>query len=178
MITEQRLVDIPTTNGVHTWNNMRGGKNKIALRLDRFLFSEQILNRDVFIEAKILLGLGSDHSPIRVGIDIKKNNGKKPFRFVAFWLRNPQFLRKVEEWWTQSKVKGKGKMHTIQLKLREIKRKIKEWDKEEFGNIMEEKQKLEREMEEIEQKIILEGRDEERNNEEGRIISQLEERRK
>eukprot|EP00253_Pinus_taeda_P035907 PITA_35907 len=142
MITDQRLVDIPTTNGVHTWNNRRGGRNEIASRLDRFLLSEQILNRDVFIEAKILPGLG------------------------------------VEEWWTQSKVKGKGKMHTIQLKLKEIKGKIKKWNKEEFGNIMEEKQKLEREMEEIWQKIILEGRDEERSNEEGRIISQFEERRK
>eukprot|EP00253_Pinus_taeda_P005568 PITA_05568 len=69
-------------------------------------------------------------------------------------------------------------MHTIRLKLKEIKGKIKKWNKEEFGNIMEEKQKLEKEMEEIQQKIILEGRDEERSNEEGRIISQLEERRK
>jgi len=43
---------------------------------------------------------------------------------------------------------------------------------------MEEKQKLEKEMEEIQQKISLEGRDEERSREEGSIISQLEERRK
>jgi len=84
----------------------------------------------------------------------------------------------MEEWWTQSRVKGKGKIHTIQLKLKEIKGKIKKWNKEEFGNIMEEKQKLEKEMEDIQQRIILEGRDEERSKEEGRIINQLEERRK
>lgn len=89
MIIEQRLVDIPTTNGVHTWNNRRGGRNQIASRLDRFLLSEQILNRDVFIEAKIFPALGLDHWSIRLEIDIKKNNGKKPFRFEAFWLRNP-----------------------------------------------------------------------------------------
>eukprot|EP00253_Pinus_taeda_P024980 PITA_24980 len=92
---------------------------------------------------------GSDHWPIRLEIDIKKNNGKKPFRFEAFWLRNTEFLHKVEEWWTQSRVKGKGKMHTIQLKLKEIKGKIRKWNREEFGHIMEEKQKLEREMEDI-----------------------------
>eukprot|EP00253_Pinus_taeda_P022996 PITA_22996 len=69
-------------------------------------------------------------------------------------------------------------MHTIELKLKEIKGKIKKWNKEEFGNIMEEKQKLEKEMEDIQQRIILEGRDEERSKEEGRIINQLEERRK
>eukprot|EP00253_Pinus_taeda_P028344 PITA_28344 len=150
LITEQRLVDIPTTNDVFTWNNRRGGKNQIASRLDRFLLSKQILNRDVFIETKILPGLGSDHWPIRLEIDIKK---------------------------IMSRVKGKGKMHTIQLKLKEIKGKIK-WNREEFGNIMEEKQKLEKEMENIQQEIILEGRDEEWSKEEGRIINQLEERRK
>lgn len=40
MITEQGLVDIPTTNRVYTWNNCRGGRNQIASRLDRFLVSE------------------------------------------------------------------------------------------------------------------------------------------
>eukprot|EP00253_Pinus_taeda_P002612 PITA_02612 len=51
-------------------------------------------------------------------------------------------------------------MHTIQLKLKEIKGKTRKWNKEEFGNIMEEKQKLEKEMEDIQQRIISEGRDE------------------
>eukprot|EP00253_Pinus_taeda_P009427 PITA_09427 len=143
LITDLRLVDIPTTN-----------------------------------EAKILLGLGSDHSPICLEIDIKKIKGKKPFRFEAFWLRNPDFLHKVEEWWTQSQARGQGKMHTFQLKLKEIKNRIRKSNREEFGHIMEDKQKLEKEMEDIQQQIILEGRDEERSKEEGKIICQLEDRRK
>jgi len=98
IITEQRLVDIPRINGVYTWNNRRGGRNQIACRLDQFLVSEQILNRDVFVEAKILPALGSDHWPIRLEIDIRKNPHKFPFRFEAFWLRNNQFILKVEEW--------------------------------------------------------------------------------
>lgn len=72
MITEQRLVDTPRTNGVHTWNNRRGGRNKISSRLNRFLLSEQILNRDVFIEAKIMLALGSDHWPIKLELISRK----------------------------------------------------------------------------------------------------------
>lgn len=133
------------------------------------------MNRDVFVEAKILPALGSNHWPIRLEIDIKKNSCKKPFRFEAFWLRIPQFISRIEEWWTQSTLKGKGKMHTFQLKLKELKGKIKKWNKEEFGNIMVEKQKLEGEMEMIQQKIIIEGRNEERSKEKGIIISKLEE---
>jgi len=136
------------------------------------------MNRDVFIEVKIVPSLGSDHWPIRLEIYIKKNPGKRPFRIEAFWLRDPKFMQKIEEWWSQSTVQGKGRMHTFQLKLKELKGKIKKWNKEEFGNIMEEKQKLEREMETLQQRIITEGRSEESSKEEGIIIGKLEERRK
>ena len=69
--------------------------------------------------------MGSDHWSIRMEINIKKNTLKRPFRFEAFWLRNPQFLSKIKEWWTQSTLQGKGKMHTFQLKLKELKGRIK-----------------------------------------------------
>lgn len=69
-------------------------------------------------------------------------------------------------------------MQTFQLKLKELKGKIKKCNKEEFGNIIMEKQRLEKKMEEIQQKIITEGRNEERSREEGILISQLEEQRK
>lgn len=84
----------------------------------------------------------------------------------------------MEEWWKQSTAQGRGKMHTFQLKLKELKGKIKKWNKEEFGNIMEEKQKLEGEMETLQQKIIEEGRTDESIRQEGIILGKLEERRK
>ena len=69
-------------------------------------------------------------------------------------------------------------MQTFQLKLKELREKNKKWNKEEFGNIFKEKQCLEQKMGALQQKIIAEGRSEERSREEGIVISQLEERRK
>eukprot|EP00253_Pinus_taeda_P024197 PITA_24197 len=66
----------------------------------------------------------------------------------------------------------------FQLKLKELKGRIKKWNKEEFGNIMEDKQKLEKEMESLQQKMIMEGRKEESISKEGAILGKLEERRK
>lgn len=34
LIQDLMLVDLETNNGIYTWNNKRGGKNKIASRLD------------------------------------------------------------------------------------------------------------------------------------------------
>eukprot|EP00253_Pinus_taeda_P008691 PITA_08691 len=178
LIDDLRLVDIQTINGICTWNNRRGGKNQIASRLDRFLVSESIMNKDIFVEGQILPSLGSDHWPIKLEVDIKVRHGKRPFRFESFWLRDPSFIKKLEEWWCQSTIQSKGKMCLFQLKLKELKEKIKSWNKQEFGNIMEDKQNLEKEMESIQQKMILEGRTEESISKEGSILGQLEERRK
>lgn len=123
LIREQRLIDIQTINGNHTWNNRRGGANQIASRLDIFLISEQIMMKDVFIEATILSVTGSDHSLIKMEIDLKQRPSNKPFRFKAFWLRNEGLVKKLEEWWRTRDQRGRNKMHTFKLKLKEMKDK-------------------------------------------------------
>lgn len=93
---ELHLVDIPTINGRYTWNNRRGGNRKIMSRLDRFLETKNIINRDVYYEASILPCMGSVHWPIRLEVDMKQGKTKRPFGFEAFWLRDPTFLGKLK----------------------------------------------------------------------------------
>eukprot|EP00253_Pinus_taeda_P035189 PITA_35189 len=131
--------------------------------------------KDVFIEATILPVAGSDHWPVKLEVDLKQRPPNKPFRFEAFWLRNEGLMEKLEEWWRMSDQRGKNKMHTFQLKLKEMKNKIKKWNKEEFGNIMEGKKRLEQRMEDLQHMDIIEGIKEERSKEEGKRVLQHEE---
>lgn len=66
-------------------------------------------------------------------------------------------------------------MHTLQLRHKELKRKLKTWNKEEFGNIHKDKEQLQIAMKRIQQKIIEEGRTEELMQEEGGVLIRLEE---
>ena len=34
---DNNMIDLQTNNGIHTWNNRKGGASQIACRLDRFL---------------------------------------------------------------------------------------------------------------------------------------------
>ena len=71
-------------------------------------------------------------------------NKIRPFQFEAFWLRDPEFIDKMKTWWQESKtgMEGRNKMHTFQIRLKDLKGKIKKWNGEEFGNIQKEKEKL------------------------------------
>lgn len=74
-------------------------------------------------------------------------------------------------------MEGRNKMHTFQIRLKDLKGKIKKWNREEFGNTQEEKEILQARMKRIHQKIIEGGRSADLAMEEGRVITQIEERR-
>jgi predicted Rossmann fold nucleotide-binding protein DprA/Smf involved in DNA uptake len=57
-------------------------------------------------------------------------------------------------WWKGPKDLHGMKMFQFQQRLKHVRWCIRKWNKEVFGNIFEEKRKLEQEMEEIQQKGI------------------------
>lgn len=69
-------------------------------------------------------------------------------------------------------------MFQFQQKLKCLKAQIKRWNKETFGNIFQAQQDLNKEMQELQQKIITEGHNEGTLAQEQHILNQLEERRK
>lgn len=61
MMKDTQITNVDTINGLFSWNNRRGGQNKITFRLNKFLASKKLWDKDVFVEATILPYNGSDH---------------------------------------------------------------------------------------------------------------------
>ena len=90
-------MDLETSNGVYTWNNRRGGKNKIVSRMDRYLLLENIMQGHWHIENSILPTIKSDHWLININIIFPTNKEAKPFGFKIFWLTHPKFTTKIKD---------------------------------------------------------------------------------
>ena len=83
-IFESKLIDISTVNGLHTWNNKKGGNRQISSRLDRFLMSESIPLQNIDMEAIILPIRGSDHWPVQIHFTNLDKPHNRQLRFEAF----------------------------------------------------------------------------------------------
>eukprot|EP00253_Pinus_taeda_P034780 PITA_34780 len=155
------LIDLPTANDLFTWTNRRVIPMQIASRLDRFLISDNAVHVGGEFTAHIIPFSGSDHWPIEMLWNKPGNNIKKPFRFEAFWLSHPKFKEFITSTWQNCNPIEHSKMARFQKKLKLLKGEIKRWNKNTFGNIFKEKEKILQDLNNIQQRLILEGRTEE-----------------
>ena len=79
LINHLKLVDIVNNNGTFTWSNRRSGNQHVACRLDLFLVTEELIERDLCMESLILPKVGSDHWPIALQLEIEATPKFKPF---------------------------------------------------------------------------------------------------
>ncbi|XP_042045403.1 uncharacterized protein LOC121791592 [Salvia splendens] len=128
-IEDCRLLD-PGFDGVEfTW-----AKNGLFERLDRVLVSEAWTR--VFEATRVtnLPRIASDHGPVLARCKTPNTtNGGKAFRFQNMWIRHGRFMDVVQKAWEEPT--GASGLLNIQIKHARVKRALKEWNKEVFGNI-------------------------------------------
>ena len=100
----------------------------------------------------------------------------KPFRFEQFWLEHKDFNDLVNQWWQELVPPPRTVMYRFQQKLRTLKAKIRTWNREEFGNIFEDKKRLLSKLDLINRKGMEEGWDEDMKVKEKDLLSQIEAR--
>eukprot|EP00253_Pinus_taeda_P017956 PITA_17956 len=170
-------MDIHTSNGVYTWSNKCSGSQHIASRLARFLISDNAIHLGGDFHASIVPQGGSDHWPIMLQWARPGTKSNRPFRFEAFWFTNPNFKIVVKEA-RKAFIPSEGtKMFQFQQKLKSLKQVLKNWNHTQFDNIFEHRKKLEQQMCTLQQKIIMEGRTEDRVHQEQILWTEIETRR-
>jgi len=158
-----KLVDIDTSNGLFIWNNERGGESQVASKLDRFIISEDLMLIGLDMTVRILPFGGSDHWPVQLEVSCIGTPKNRPFRFENIWLTHPEFISNIKKWWKEDLQIQGTRLFLLHKTLKHIKITLKDWNKNEFGNIFEAKKVVERKMQEINQTLITDGFDGEIN---------------
>ncbi|WKA02253.1 hypothetical protein VitviT2T_020466 [Vitis vinifera] len=128
---ELGLRDIPMQGGVFTWSG--GPNNQSWARLDRFLVNTSWLDQFSSVLQSRLPRPLSDHFPVSLeGGGLR--GGPSPFRFENMWLKVEGFQDMIRRWWWEIEVRGSAS-YRLATKLKEIKQKLKIWNKEVFGNL-------------------------------------------
>ncbi|RVW93801.1 hypothetical protein CK203_028184 [Vitis vinifera] len=131
VVDDLELLDLPLQGGVVSWS---GGRNNQAwARLDRFLVTQCWLDKFCGIVQCRLSRPTSDHFPIMLkGGGLRR--GPSPFRFENMWLKVDGFKDLLRDWWQGTVVRGKASFR-LASKLKVMKQKIKEWNREVFGRL-------------------------------------------
>jgi len=124
--------------------------------------------------ASVLPSTGSDHWPISLHWDWSSEPLRKPFRFEKFWLEHKDFKDLVAHWWKETSTPEGTNMYYLQKKLQALKAKIREWNRDHFGNIFQDKEQVKKDLEDLYRQGMALGWDDELRIQERNLLEQLE----
>lgn len=135
-INSLSLIDMGFHGNQFTWRRGRVEDTFVAKRLDRVMCCAQA--RLKWQEASVthLPFLASDHAPLYVQLnpEVRNDPRRRPFRFEAAWLKHPSFKELLVASW--------DRRITTPEALNELRVKLKQWNKDVFGDVHKRKEKL------------------------------------
>jgi hypothetical protein len=127
------LREIHMTGGLYTWSNKQ--KNPTLEKLDRILMSPEWELLFPLVSVKRLVRDQSDHNPLVIDTgDTILPVKKRSFKFDTAWLKNDEFLPKVESIWKQQ-VNSSDPIDVLNIKLKRFKKYFKGWGSNVFGHM-------------------------------------------
>ncbi|GMI87106.1 hypothetical protein HRI_002379900 [Hibiscus trionum] len=127
---ESGLYDMGFNGPRFTWK-----RGDLQQRLDRWICSGAWYCAFPLSEVFHLQRLGSDHRPILLATDrLQRNQGARPFRFIAAWNEHPEFAPLLSESWKMEK--------GIFENLTDFQNCSRRWNREVFGHIGQRKNQL------------------------------------
>nr|XP_027120471.1 uncharacterized protein LOC113737437 [Coffea arabica] len=116
-----------------TWCNNRGGRAHIWKRLDRMLFNQVAAALPFNFQVQHLGRDPSDHAPLLLSAITRLDNKPRAFWFLNFWTSKPELLEVIRRGWEGS-FSGPP-LQRLASKLRQVKKHLQSWSREQFGNI-------------------------------------------
>nr|GEY09195.1 RNA-directed DNA polymerase, eukaryota [Tanacetum cinerariifolium] len=129
-ISNTGLEEVPLGGCSFTWCHKSATKMS---KLGRFLISECLMNSRPNISAITLDRYLSDHQPILMR-ETHYDYGPVPFRFFHYWFEINGFNKLVEDSWNDVILVESNAMTKVMKKLKLLKEKIRDGDKEVVNN--------------------------------------------
>ncbi|XP_042964506.1 uncharacterized protein LOC122298703 [Carya illinoinensis] len=146
------LIEPPSCGNILSWCNGRNGGRRIWARLDRILVNMQFINLFEGSNYSYLPRSSSDHAPMLFLLFKKNISIVKPFRFLRMWGSHDGFLSLVEQSWGEY-VEGCA-MVRVSRKLKRLKHVLIKWNREVFGRVEVEINRLENQIQRLEENLV------------------------
>eukprot|EP00253_Pinus_taeda_P030972 PITA_30972 len=131
LVTENNLIGPSPIKLKPTWRNRKIGEDRIAKRLDRFLFAESLSSKVPMIRQWVEEIGNSDHFPIFLDLTIPPHKPPAPFKFNPAWLQVPSFYNMFKETWIHpDQNAGEDKSFLFMENLKRLKKATISWAKD------------------------------------------------
>ncbi|XP_058070075.1 uncharacterized protein LOC131219091 [Magnolia sinica] len=146
------FIDAGYSGSIFTWCNNRSGRGRQWARLDRMLVNASWLRLFPKFGVDHITRAYSDHSPITMTFNDELANFPRPFQFQRMLTTHQVFIRVVREAWEIEMVAAP--MFKVFIKMKLLKRKLKDWNRAIFGDVHSNVQKAEDELARAENSLL------------------------
>ncbi|XP_019228283.1 PREDICTED: uncharacterized protein LOC109209465 [Nicotiana attenuata] len=127
------LTEIPWRGEYFTWTNKQQGDDRVRSRLDIIFGNDCWMMQHGHLTVNFEDPFISDHASMLILITQPTTNIKVPFRYFNVWADHSEFPHIVATGWNQNHVRGR--MKSIWYKLKELKLRFKQLNKEEYKGV-------------------------------------------
>ncbi|XP_057779759.1 uncharacterized protein LOC130998351 [Salvia miltiorrhiza] len=155
-IDDTSFIESATSGLRFTWSGRRFMPRHVESFFDRALYSELFSFLWHSVHTLNLARLTSDHSPIVFQCSLPPQTRHRFFRFLNMWAMHPTFHALVEDSWRQD-TGVLCPIYKVMFKLKRLKKELKNWNKNVFGNVDALVDDTQRELMDIQLSISLHG---------------------
>ncbi|XP_062028531.1 uncharacterized protein LOC133744441 [Rosa rugosa] len=128
------LIHVDTHGAEFTWVRRRGLRGNVEERLDRCLANLSWMDSWDTFDCSTLPRLCSDHNPLLMSFSNAFGARQSFFRFRRMWLEHGEFHAFIKQCWDSVSMHG-CPLSILQHKLRVLRKALRTWNWEVFGDV-------------------------------------------